>query len=130
MNKNNINLNQYFYSWLWNQWKTNKFILFLFMHTHNFYFFYFFYFSIFLFYLFIIYFLGAGLDPTSPAQSLAQASDPDGPHEARVNQIMRAWVGKFKANGRPWIKTKSIFYLLEVNIFPNENILNKIWLKF
>jgi hypothetical protein len=33
----------------------------------------------------------AGLDPTSPAWSLAQASDPAGPHEARVIQITRAW---------------------------------------
>jgi hypothetical protein len=29
----------------------------------------------------------AGLDPTSPAWSLAQASDPSGPHEARMIQI-------------------------------------------
>jgi len=27
----------------------------------------------------------AGLDPASPARSLAQASDPAGQHEARVN---------------------------------------------
>jgi len=33
----------------------------------------------------------AGLDPTSPAWSLAQASDPAGPHEAGVIQITRAW---------------------------------------
>jgi len=33
----------------------------------------------------------AGLDPASPALSLAQASDPTGPHEARVIQITRAW---------------------------------------
>jgi hypothetical protein len=32
----------------------------------------------------------AGLDPASPARSLAQASDLAGPHEARVIQITRA----------------------------------------
>jgi len=32
----------------------------------------------------------AGLDPASPAWSLAQASDLTGPHEARVIQITRA----------------------------------------
>ena len=32
----------------------------------------------------------AGLDPASPARSLAYASDPAGPHEARVIQITRA----------------------------------------
>ena len=48
-------------------------------------------------YFYIFYFLGwaqptwAGLDPASPAWSLAQASDPAGPHEARVIQITRAW---------------------------------------
>jgi len=48
--------------------------------------------SIFLFFYFF-YFLGlgpaqptwAGLHPTSPARSLAQASDPTGQHEAHVN---------------------------------------------
>jgi len=34
----------------------------------------------------------AGLDPASPARSLAQASDPAGQHEARVNKITRALV--------------------------------------
>jgi hypothetical protein len=50
-----------------------------------------------IFYFFLIFWgLGpaqptwAGLDPASPARSLAQASDPAGPHEARVNQITRA----------------------------------------
>jgi hypothetical protein len=33
----------------------------------------------------------AGLDPASPARSLAQTSDPAGLHEARVIQITRAW---------------------------------------
>jgi len=58
------------------------------MHTHIFLIFYFFYFL-------LLIFLGlgpaqptcAGLDPTSPAWSLAQASDPSGPHEARMIQI-------------------------------------------
>ena len=53
----------------------------------------------FFFIFFFFYFFGlgpaqptwAGLDPASPARSLAQASDPAGPHEARVIQIMRAW---------------------------------------
>jgi hypothetical protein len=52
------------------------------MHT---YFLFFFYFSVFYFFIF-----WAGLNPASPARSLAQASDPAGPHEARVNQITRA----------------------------------------
>jgi hypothetical protein len=34
---------------------------------------------------FFIYFFGAGLDPASPARSVAQANDPAGQHEARVN---------------------------------------------
>jgi hypothetical protein len=69
------------------------------MYTYIFLFFYFSYFFIFYFFLFFII-LGAepssahmgwaGLDPASPARSLAQASDPAGPHEARVNQITRA----------------------------------------
>ena len=59
------------------------------MHTHIFLFFYF-------FLLFMFLGLGpaqptlAGLDPASPARSLAQASDPAGPHAARVIQITRA----------------------------------------
>jgi hypothetical protein len=59
---------------------------FLFMHTHIFIFLFFY-----LFYLFIMFFrLGpaqpswAGPDPASPARSLAQTSDPAGPHQARV----------------------------------------------
>jgi hypothetical protein len=48
----------------------------------NFYF-YTFYFYFFVFIIF--YFFGAGLDPAGPARSLAQASDPAGQHEARVN---------------------------------------------
>ena len=42
-------------------------------------------------YIFIFFIFWAGLDPASPAWSLAQASDPAGPHEARVIQITRAW---------------------------------------
>jgi len=42
------------------------------------------------YFLFFLYFFWAGLNPTSPAKSLAQASDPAGPHEACVNQITRA----------------------------------------
>jgi len=64
--------------------KNNKFIfIFLFVHTHLFYY-VFFYFFIFLFFLIYIFGLGpaqptwAGLDPASPARSLAQASDPAG----------------------------------------------------
>jgi len=59
---------------------------------HIFYFFYFF--SIFL--LFIFLGLGpaqptwVGLDPASPARSLAQASDPAGPQHAWTS-FMRAW---------------------------------------
>jgi hypothetical protein len=53
----------------------------------------------FLFFIFFYFFFGlgpaqptwAGLDPVSPARSLAQTSDPAGPHEARVIQIMHAW---------------------------------------
>ena len=60
---------------------------------------YFFYFSIspiflyflYIFFIFVLFFgLGpaqptwAGLDPASPTQSLAQASDPAGPYKARV----------------------------------------------
>jgi hypothetical protein len=65
---------------------------------HIFYFFYLFYFSVFfIFYFFYFFGLGpaqptcAGLDPASPAWSLAQASNPAGPHEAHVIQIARAW---------------------------------------
>jgi len=63
-------------------------------------FFLFFYFSISpIFYFSIFYFLlflGLGpaqptCSPAGPAWSLAQASDPAGPHEARVIQITRAW---------------------------------------
>jgi hypothetical protein len=61
---------------------------------------YFFYFSI-LFFIFLLIVFGAGSSSAhmgwarpsqpSPALSLAQASDPTGPHEARVIQITRAW---------------------------------------
>jgi len=51
---------------------------------HLFYFFYFFYFSVFYFFIF-----WAGLDPASPARSLAQASDPARPsqQEARMDWL-------------------------------------------
>jgi len=62
--------------------KPNKNNLNICMHV----FFYFLYVYIFIFFIF-----WAGLDPASPAWSLAQASDPAGPHEARVIQITRAW---------------------------------------
>jgi len=55
------------------------------MHTH---FYFYFYFSIFLYYFFWVgpaQSIWAGLGPASPAPSLAQASDPAGQHEARVN---------------------------------------------
>jgi hypothetical protein len=50
-------------------------------------------FLFFLSFFIFFYFLGlgpaqpmeAGLDPASPARSLAQASEPAGQHEARVN---------------------------------------------
>jgi len=71
------------------------------MHTHFFYFsiFFIFLFFLFIFIFLLLMFLGlgpaqptwAGLDLASPAWSLAQASDPTGPHEARVIQITRAW---------------------------------------
>ena len=49
-------------------------------------------FNICMFFLLLLFFiLWAGLDPASPARSLAQASDPAGPHEARVIQITHAW---------------------------------------
>ena len=66
-------------------------------------------FYIFIFYIlyFFIYFFGVGLDPANPARSLAQASDPAGPHEARVNQITCAWASKFKANDDNELKRKS-----------------------
>jgi len=61
---------------------------FKYMHAY----FFIFYMFIFLYFpFFIFYFFWAGLDPASPAWSLAQASDPAGPHEARVIQITRAW---------------------------------------
>jgi len=68
------------------------------MHIFLFFIFYMFIFLYFIFYIFYIFFgpgpaqpTWAGLDPASPAWSLAQASDPAGPHEARVIQITRAW---------------------------------------
>jgi hypothetical protein len=70
------------------------------MHTHFLFFlpFLLFCFFYFLFFIFFLFFgLGpaqptcAGLDPASPAWSLAQASNPAGPHEAHVIQIARAW---------------------------------------
>ena len=68
------------------------------MHIFLFFIFYMLIFLYFLFYIFYIFFwLGpaqptwAGLDPASPAWSLAQASDPAGPHEACVIQITCAW---------------------------------------
>jgi hypothetical protein len=66
-------------------------------------------FYIYIFYIlyFFIYFFGVGLDPANPARSLAQASDPAGPHEARVNQITCAWASKFKANDDNELKRKS-----------------------
>jgi hypothetical protein len=65
-------------------------MLFLFMHTHFFIFSTLFYFSAFLLFFYYFYFIfifllvpaqptWAGLDPASPARSLAQASDPAGP---------------------------------------------------
>ena len=73
------------------------------------------FFFIFFFIFLFFYFLGlgpaqpmkAGLDPANPARSLAQASDPAGPHEARVNQITCAWASKFKANDDNELKRKS-----------------------
>jgi len=57
------------------------------MHTHIFLFFYFFYYFIILLFFYVFWagpssaHMGwAGLDPASPARSLAQASDPAGPH--------------------------------------------------
>jgi hypothetical protein len=67
------------------------------MHTLFFIFSTFFTFLFFYFFIFFIFWLGpaqptwAGLDPASPAWSLAQANDPAGPHEAHVIQIARAW---------------------------------------
>ena len=67
------------------------------MHIFLFFIFYMFIFLYFPFFIFYFFGLGpaqptwAGLDPASPAWSLAQASDPAGPHEARVIQITRAW---------------------------------------
>jgi hypothetical protein len=55
--------------------KNNKFIfIFLFVHTHLFYYVFFYFLSL---YFFNLHFW-AGLDPASPAQSLAQANDPAG----------------------------------------------------
>jgi hypothetical protein len=62
--------------------------------------FYFYTFYCFIFYFLLFFWGWAQLNPhglgwavpsrPGPARSLAQASDPAGPHEARVNQITRA----------------------------------------
>jgi hypothetical protein len=52
--------------------------------------FYFYTFYFFIFYFFLFFWGWAVPSRPGPARSLAQASDPAGPHEARVNQITRA----------------------------------------